>query len=122
METKFKDVAHLYIGCELAIEDSERKCKLAGINYSDGFSINDEYNFRFKKYFPFKPLLRPLLDMTKEERDYVFSFEKGYDELKFIESLSVDAKITSYLLSKGFDLFGLIESGEAIDLTKTRIT
>lgn len=82
-----------------------------------------------------KPILRPLSDLTKEitenretfvplhavlamcmkggkhERDFLYSVSTG---LTFIESIPMWAM--QKLLSWHFDIFGLIESGEAIDV------
>lgn len=62
-----------------------------------------------------KPILRPLSDMTEEEEmevQYLVDIQGfGYDAL-------IGAKITQYLLSRHFDLFGWIEAGLAIDKTK----
>lgn len=90
-----------------------------------------------------KPLLRPLSDMTEEEMrgwaliaaprenmtdDYI---KKSHEDfLKQVSKKGLDAfevnsgefhlafELTHYLLSLHFDLFGLIESGLAIDKTK----
>ena len=61
-----------------------------------------------------KPLLRPLDDMTEEERGEVCCAEG----LPPFDDNVTAALRTKYLLSKHFDLFGLIEAGLAIDKTK----
>lgn len=64
-----------------------------------------------------KPILRPLSSMTEEERD---EMEKTYNLYpvtavhQHLMCASQTAKTFQYLLSKHFDLFGLIEKGEAI--------
>jgi hypothetical protein len=59
----------------------------------------------------FTLILRPLSDMTDEERAEAFTI-KGKNA--FVE---FEAETTKFLLSKHFDLFGLIEAGLAIDKT-----
>lgn len=76
-----------------------------------------------------KPFLRPLSSMTEEEAAYIddeFSFGHVMSNLSnslkegslYQMRVSETFEITRYLLSKGFDLFGLIEAGLAIDSTK----
>jgi hypothetical protein len=83
---------------------------------------------------PHKPILRPLSDMTEEEKlefyklvnpnsiedsdsvriDTIDEIIKGHlFPLKLLEI----AMGAAYLLSRSFDLFGLIEDNEAIDAT-----
>lgn len=97
----------------------------------------------FFNYDEIKPILRPLSSMTEEEQIFVchLSMPAGWIGVKLFEatdddwamrirmpndstdgsrSLYVSKKkftpeLTRYLLSKHFDLFGLIESGLAID-------
>ncbi len=67
-----------------------------------------------------KLLLRPLSDMTEEE---LFEFKK-IDIGKYPKAhdlIRCDAERVKYLLSKGFDLFNLIEANLAEDKTKLEI-
>lgn len=91
-----------------------------------------------------RPILRPLSDLTEqearemyeiktgeafeprpeylEEGDWDFSAKEYFDELVEIYEDTIQVcigkpDIWSYLLSRHFDLFGLIESGDAIDKT-----
>lgn len=144
---KAKDVLHLYLGCQWH-QDGGYPIELTGsfIEYILGSKTNDHG----------KPILRPLSDMTEEERAEIFYFIFGrqfkgrtewykekttLQEPRWVLSQGVDRvgiqmngdiwadcdlhvykmnphKNTLYLLSKSFDLFGLIDSGEAIDKTK----
>ena len=63
--------------------------------------------------FDWKLILRPLSDMTEEEKNEYLLI--GTDSSTRFEH---NARRTQYLLSKGFDLFGLIDAGLAIDKTK----
>lgn len=62
--------------------------------------------------------LRPLSSMTSEEKRE-FSNLAGFEKLDllFWADVRKAAPVITYLLSKHFDLFGLIESGLAIDKT-----
>jgi hypothetical protein len=153
--TKFKDVAHLYIGCMVQYPDTCGKkitARLTGVTISE---IETTYKRKRKgcsgdilSWQPTashnsdalhtKPILRPLSSMTKEEvaefmgiTDGVVTkgnYSKPFFQLEWKDNLDdwrfkfqYSNQLSAYqfiiLLSKGFDLFGLIESGEAIDGT-----
>lgn len=156
METKFKDVAHLYLGCEL-----DTDCHGQGIqgHMPISFKELDADNLATILYqlsnddwgHYCKPILRPLSDMQPKEAEEYFKIENSRDGVsgfvsakgnilvnwyndngwgtttadgnemivkqnKLIKNPSANQFV--YLLSKHFDLFGLIESGEAVDKTK----
>lgn len=126
-EIKFKDVAHLYAGvdCEIHEFDSVQRGTIkhvsAGwkegdtpwpimVSVNRGIFNSDHFFF----YDHIKPILRPLLNMNEQEAlelNCVFPF------LDKIHNYEWSATDFVYMLSKHFDLFGLIESGQAIDLT-----
>lgn len=60
----------------------------------------------------YKPILRPDTDMTPEESQEMQLLQEG----KGITQAW--AFMTKWLIDKGFDVFGLIEAGIAIDKTK----
>ncbi len=63
-----------------------------------------------------KPILRPLSDRTKIElEDYN---NLGHSTGTSWGDIELQAKRTALLLKQGFDLFGLIPAGLAIDKTK----
>lgn len=62
----------------------------------------------------FKLILRPLSDMTDEE---YWEADKLQMPIKEFGEYQFSAEQYRYLLSKHFDLFGLIEAGLAIDAT-----
>lgn len=62
-----------------------------------------------------KPILRPLSDMTEDEKEKWDNMR--LEDFEYSTEL-LAANETLYLLKQGFDLFGLIESGLAIDKTK----
>ena len=73
--------------------------------------------FRLPERIDCKPILRPLSDLTKEEL-----IEQGFwhhiDFLTHEKQNPIEAPyfMVEYLLSKHFDVFGLIEAGLAIDI------
>lgn len=149
MSIEIKDYLHLYLGCEVAVIDkmaAEYNCeeiiytdKLKGVTESEvkpgemiaiiGDVFQEEYIDRIK------PILRPLSDMSDDECWYSQNafghFVKGTSEpyiqnrLHCIKDSYTDFRNIlphqfAWLLKQGFDLFGLIESGLAIDKTKIK--
>jgi hypothetical protein len=110
---KFADVAHHYLGCEVVVDGA--KTKLTA------------YHLEFQDFSTIKPLLRSLDSMTEDEFE---EFKKLADgdcaEMVLIPSMSKVGETrlfktfnaSAYLLSKHFDLFNLIPSGEAEDKNK----
>lgn len=116
---QLKEYLHLYLGCEImnGIDDKIRVLKSSNLD-----------TYIYTKVGNPKILLRPLSDMTEEEKEQIgFSaFEilrKNEFGDKVLPARNISAmwaaKQTAYLLSRHFDLFGLIESGLAIDKTLT---
>jgi hypothetical protein len=104
MRVSFRDVAHFYKGHATA--------NLDGITVR----VNpDLLNILDKVEVEARPFLLPLSDMTEDDKRF----------LSVIESYSSDKNVvnaykTQYLVSKGFDVFGLIESGHAIKSARSR--
>jgi|SRR5688572_9480762 len=141
---KIEDYLPHYVGCDceiitapgtvgklVSLNIEHRTCSLLqpGMGFMGGGW--------FAKTNEIKPLLRPLSDMTEEEhnkvaellgypkpyRFYKKEWFKWYWEGEGNEMFFAPAYITEvfrYLLSKHFDLFGLIESGLAIDASKIK--
>jgi len=64
-------------------------------------------------------VLRPLSDMTIDEWNDCAKFARTGGGINTAGDLwKINAQETAYLLSKGFDLFGLIPANLAIDKTK----
>lgn len=77
--------------------------------------FNPELNIeKYERYLRdgYKPILRPDTDMTPEESQEMQLLSQG----KGITQSW--AFMTKWLIEKGFDVFGLIEEGLAIDKTK----
>lgn len=136
MEKKIEDYLHLYLGCEVEsnITWSSELIPIREANPEDLILIYDtlerqekypnDYDGDWHKYC--KPILRPMSSLTDEE-----SLECGKGVLDFYPTKKANDEngglwsSTLYhpsqilwLLSKHFDLFGLIESGLAISKTK----
>lgn len=123
---ELKDYLHLYLGCECIgyyrTKDGntgeevivELRKTLVSVSI-DGFDLNGNL-----KVEEFKPILRPLSDMTEEEvEDYMGLV---CVEAKPFNQFAINAAMyTKWLLSKHFDLFGLIDAGLATDKTKIAI-
>lgn len=84
-----------------------------------GFYGEAEFvTFTEKNLSQIKLLLRPLSSMTEEEEREMIATQddvklEGYPEIL----LKADSGETFlYMLRKGFDLFGLIEKGEAVSM------
>lgn len=127
-----KDVMHFYLGCSIQRSGLHPEIYLiTGVrkteSHADGYTVfvldadNQEDAFPLDEYV--KLLVRPLSSMTEEEKAHI-----GFDAYKVLRSSGKlpafqEGKIwaatqTHYLIKQGFDLFGLIESGQAIDSTK----
>jgi hypothetical protein len=127
MSKEIKDYLHLYLGCEAMYGD--RKIVICGLNINSQHiqNIVGQETFLIKEI---KPLLRPLNDMTEEEfNEFKKHSDSDFSKMCMIDSMMKDGSYTrlchsafaqQYLLSKGFDLFGLIESELAIDSTKLK--
>lgn len=126
---KIEDYIHLYIGQEIetgtgkvtlyAVKKEIIPCTNFGMvvlngNITHGLTWDNEC----------KLILRPLSDMTEEEKNYIDELQKIEDEIS-CPLLRVHktrhGEQLRYLLSKGFDLFGLIDAGLAITKTPAAI-
>ena len=145
MKTEFKDVAHLYLGVEVVNTIGKHMGKIVSVSIDGTATINplDEFKPRVIILNSLKPILRPLSDITNDEFyelseileqcDYGAVFQEyndgktgvGYMWQEGMAGLILNSdagqyfvKIFPFLLSRSFDLFGLIESGEAINKAK----
>lgn len=119
---EIKDYLHLYLGCKVEYDDRIgiiHQYYLPAGKYMEGkvwfCSLEEDGNPEMSCSVAadkVKPILRPLSDMTGEERSTAKELSNG----TFLYRTC--AETTQFLLSKHFDIFGLIESGLAIDKTK----
>lgn len=136
MKKELKDYLHLYLGCNVIISESYHNgiiALLVGINHTYGvvecvLESPEWYEYHtYKSFndFQVKPILRPLSDITGDELIQYGKIEfpdmKGRFDLKGLREVVMHAyyepETFKWLLSKNFDLFGLIEAGLAIDKT-----
>lgn len=121
---ELKDYLHLYLGCECMYGGygSERIVRVIGVSLKDGiqfqFQDNGEVDTDAADMY-FKPILRPLSDITEKEKiECVLLFDDQFilgQDGKYAWRATFFPSMFKYLLSKYFDLFGLIEAGLAID-------
>lgn len=122
MEKKIEDYLHLYYGCQAQFDKCDyylvhnMSIHNGEVHKLSGWLI--AHILKCNGYVIAKPLLRPLSDMTEEEADEHDALEEQFDESntdnKAGAIVTWAAESTRWCLSKGFDLFGLIESGLAI--------
>lgn len=130
---KIEDYIHLYIGCDVQWTRSDGAKLISKLTLSDAGWL--------KRRDDVKLLLRPLSSITKEEAimlaDIIHPESKGNhpddvindpdllpsvtrnltaNRAKFYASVSFE--MTRFLLSKSFDIFGLIDANFALDATK----
>ena len=122
---ELKGYLHLYLGCEALIEgytNREHPFNYRGIiNYQLLLESGQHYS----SVKAIKPILRPLSDMTEEEARecgnlvYDFSGEPVFDKWGWKDfACLLASEQFLFLISKHFDLFGLIESGLAVNAAK----
>lgn len=127
MDSKnIKDYLHLYLGQQCrCYNHADREGWLETISCT----IIIEYGDEDSEIEGIVPILRPLSDMTEDESRCFHSFGGRYSIVNpkyainqiFGANLFYEgdngiqiAHLTQHLLSKGFDLFGLIDAGLAI--------
>lgn len=130
---KLKDVIHLYIGCSVQFnEPDDTENELIGVVIHECHLHNKTHNmYGSCDISKLKPVLRPLSDMNDTECDEVgCDIQDGeYDKgtitsdciiagTYHVKSIRGSAEAIMWLLRNHFDIFGLIESGQAIDATK----
>ena len=120
MAIELKDVLHYYLGCEVSYDGKTWTLHMVSKKYAYLRRGKEGIDKNTIHLHEAKICLRPLSDMTEEERkehDDLFlpspSGQKGWYEETYWQ-----ARKTAWLLSKHFDLFDLISSGQAIDKTK----
>lgn len=126
MSKQIKDYLHLYLGCKFIHNVHKGVFELCGYNIYEAYAQNSLGVSTFDAR-QIKLILRPLSDMTPSEFKEVEAYhpetkrwlDVGHlDDGGKVQFDSWSPYVTVYLLSKGFDLFGLIEEGLAIDKTK----
>ncbi len=126
---KINDYIHLYLGCDGQAEfnyDGKVQCvncKFTGMFYDGQLVVKckDKNGIEWANssmVFPdqFKPILRPLTDMTEEESLKWAEMKERFWNDKLMSVFNT-AELIHWLLSKHFDIFNLINEELAIDKT-----
>lgn len=117
MKKDIKDYLHLYLGCELSINGNIYRLRSVDLTKKwIAFNADGYYGNPIKTNLGtnVKPILRKLSSMTEEERNELRSLQPAGEDMFWLKNLGMPAH---FLLSRGFDLFGLIEEGLAIEKT-----
>jgi hypothetical protein len=115
MAIQLKDVIHLYLGQPVSIWNDVTE---VWIGYRK--MTASDLRWILTSRVNYKILLRPLESMTDVESKEVLEIaQQSGGSVLTLGSFMVKTRWdeVDYLLAKGFDLFGLIESGQAIDKT-----
>ncbi len=118
MSRKIEDYLHLYLGCECKY----RTTAIENAQWEWGIVDVRTLHCVYTGLWEIKLILRPISDMTEEEVAVLIEFEKTNDLIPCPHFNNIHqtkhGEQLRLLLAKGFDLFGLIEAGLAIDKTK----
>ncbi len=135
MKKELKDYLHLYLGCDCQTPDGIGKLigrvatsfDIATIRFDDwkklkpisGANRKDFGKSNNYEIADIKPILRRLDSMTEDEEKALYKAagnpEYAWQKRRIKQCLPGRPEGWRHLLSKGFDLFGLIEEGLAID-------
>lgn len=138
---ELKEVLHLYLGCEVQIKVKEQTRK--GFPMKNLKGRLQEYDLYTPEWCGIlmenqadpthyltleiknvKPILRPLSDMTSAEKNELMALS-AHSPDNILPDIFIgnamqwyhsrrSVEVTVYLLKRAFDLFGLIESGQAV--------
>lgn len=114
METKINDVIHLYLNSELTFVKGTLTSihkPISKTEFAHAYSLIDE---------DFKPILKDLSDITEEDWT-ALGFEDESEWYHFLweyPTPQFNEKGFMYLLSKGYDLFNLLSTNQAINAKK----
>lgn len=126
LKISFSSVAHLYLGCE--VYDEEKPENTTAIldcidtngdcwyNFYDNNTLLNVEDTIMCGVEDIKPILKHLSDITEEDCN-LLGFQDVDDFLSFMAEEGHDfltAKDLFHLLSKGYDLYNLIDNGCAL--------
>jgi hypothetical protein len=109
---EIKDYLHLYLGA-----NCKYKRTMGISSWKGGVLDTTMFKSALDALRIVKPILRPLSDMTEEEFEIWDNGVTGKLRSGTHDLIEEEALKTHFLLSKHFDLFGLIDAGLAIDET-----
>lgn len=91
---------------------------IMGVSFNRKLSVRVNWYKQTMQIFAFKPILRPLSDLTNEDIKKTDLGFLGFENLKNdIDTINVMTfQDVHFLLSNHFDVFGLIDKGLAIDI------
>lgn len=121
---ELKEVIHFYLGAKVEYEFTSRTSnkeirngKMYGM-WDNFIRISTHWGSTEAPISSVKPILRKLDSMTEEEYEEYknIGIEESKENWKYQYTIESSRKMV-YLLSRHFDLFNLIESGQAIDAT-----
>lgn len=138
---ELKDYLHLYIGCDAYVFPDETltngwlEQKLKEIPKMEYKIPVTHDRVRYILERGYKPILRPISSMTEEEAKHLITL-RGYTDVSNVNFINGGVEFDhpgmttyinfdkqtpeqfAYLLSRGFDLFGLLESNLAVASNK----
>jgi len=124
--TQLRDVLYYYQGCEFQRKESGSIYKIIG-NVETILTLKSKQGSIIKLNMVYgKLILRRIESMTEEEKKELRILMHGMTSENLLPKIAAgpiidlfvnkrDPQIIHWLLSKGFDLFGLIDSGQAIE-------
>lgn len=126
---KIENYLHLYLGHNVMVYNLHSIMKLHSVSIDHNrILVSDGSLTRYVMMHEVKLILRPLSSITEEEADsiqekyFFWSIDFDRDKIKFAiniaDRLSKQMDVARYLLSRGFDIFGLIDANLALDATK----
>lgn len=118
---KFREVAHFYIGCQM-----NNGLILHSVDDDGKWFLFDKVNIKFHEYFPtrndsIKPLLYQLSDMDRKQFYDSGLVTHPIHWASSVTTYKFKVETMAYLLKKGFDIFGLIDSREAEVMVKKQL-
>jgi hypothetical protein len=126
MKTELKDVLHFYLGCDVMHKDGTTATMISVDRFNAGFIHHETqmYGEQSKDSLEITPILRSFSSITEEEKEayetYYMSLEYEREEDNHaICDAEISAQTTRWLISRGFDMFNLIENGLAIEATQS---
>jgi hypothetical protein len=116
-----KDYLPFYTGCDILVPYGEAKfCYIQTYLHRNDINVVVDIgdNYVAFDFHEVKPILRPLSDITEEECNLLsWSYTNAYGRKLLYSPEMLNPEEFKQLLVWGFDLFGLIEAGLAIDKT-----
>jgi hypothetical protein len=112
---KIEDYLHYYLGCECM--EAIIVPGQASVFQRGEISIRTVFNIRGHQLSIVKPILRPLSDISDENYAYMAIEFTCLDANRNLAGAEREAIKMHYFISQGFDVFGLIKEGLAIDKT-----